>query len=170
LPSDPAALRVSIALDDCHADVAIDEISADLLRQIYDAAAPATFGDMNAMQTRVDPLVRSGREIDSSGFSVPPALCRWVEQTWAEHFLPASVRAEAYKINLYGPGDRFATHRDTPEKDLVGTFLLALSGWGPPGLSFTTRAESIVGTDREDGLRSCPTCPMKPNPSTLEPA
>jgi formylglycine-generating enzyme required for sulfatase activity len=153
LPSDPAALRVSIALDGCRADVGLDDVSADLLRHIYDAAAPATFGDMDAMQTRVDPLVRSGREVDSSSFSVPPALCRWVEQMWAEHFLPASVRAEAYKINLYGPGDRFATHRDTPEKDLVGTFLLALSGWGPPCLGGGLVVHDTGGKYRWDGSR-----------------
>jgi formylglycine-generating enzyme required for sulfatase activity/TPR repeat protein len=153
LPSDPATMCVSIVLDDCRADVALDDVSADLLRQIYDAAAPATFGDMNAMQTRVDPLVRSGREVDCSGFSVPPALCRWVEQTWAEHFLPASVRAEAYKINLYGPGDRFATHRDTPEKDLVGTFLLALSGWGPPCHGGGLVVHDTGGKYRWDGSR-----------------
>jgi hypothetical protein len=132
LPPELANIRVSLTLEGFRSDVTVDGVSADLLRQIYDAAAHASFGDLKAMETRVDPLVRSGREVDTSGFSVSPELCRWVEKTWAEHFLPANVRAEAYKINLYGPGDRFATHRDTPEKDLVGTFLLALGGWGPP--------------------------------------
>lgn len=131
-PEDPDATWIRLYLDGCPAGVALDEISADALRRIYDAAAPAAFGDMKAMETRIDPLVRAGREIDANGFRVSRALCEWVRRTWNDHFVPESIRVEPYKINLYAPGDRFAMHRDTPEKNLVGTFLLALSGWGPP--------------------------------------
>ncbi len=45
---------------------------------------------------------------------------------WREHFLPRNVRAEPYKIHLYGPGGHFKSHRDTPETGLVGTFLVGL--------------------------------------------
>jgi formylglycine-generating enzyme required for sulfatase activity/TPR repeat protein len=153
LPPEFDNRRVSFALANCNTEVALDAISGDLLRQLYEAAAPASFGDMKAMETRVDPLVRSGREIASHGFSVSPELCRWVERTWAEHFVPRNVRAEPYKINLYGPGDRFATHRDTPEKDLVGTFLVALGGWGPPCQGGGLVVHDTAGTYRWDGAR-----------------
>lgn len=122
--------RIRLALSGVPAAVTLDAISADTLRRLYDAATPARFGDMKTMETRVDPLVRSGREIGPEGFKVDPALCDWVRRTWAEHMQPEAVRVEPYKINLYAPGDRFTLHRDTPEKNLVGTFLLALSGWG----------------------------------------
>jgi hypothetical protein len=112
--------------------LALDAISADQLLQLFDAASPAVFGDLKTMETRVDPLVRSGREIGADKFTVSLGLCEWVRRTWAAYFRPVSVRVEPYKINLYAPGDRFVMHRDTPEKNLVGTFLLALSGWGAP--------------------------------------
>jgi hypothetical protein len=110
----------------------LDDVSVELFSRIYDSASPATFGDLAAMETRVDPLVRSGRELPAGRFAVSADLCTWVEQTWAKCFQPANVRVEPYKINIYGPGDRFAPHRDTPEAGLVGTFLVALSGWGTP--------------------------------------
>jgi len=153
LPPEFDNRRVSFTLANYNTEVALDAISGNLLRQLYEAAAPASFGDMKAMETRVDPLVRSGREIASHGFSVSPELCRWVERTWAEHFVPRNVRAEPYKINLYGPGDRFATHRDTPEKDLVGTFLVALGGWGPPCQGGGLVVHDTAGTYRWDGAR-----------------
>lgn len=153
LPPEFDKRRVSFTLANCNAEVALDTISGDILRQLYEAAAPAAFGDMKAMETRIDPLVRSGREIASHGFSVSPELCRWVERTWAEHFVPKNVRAEPYKVNLYGPGDRFATHRDTPEKNLVGTFLVALGGWGPPCQGGGLVVHDTAGTYRWDGVR-----------------
>ena len=36
------------------------------------------------------------------------------------------MRAVPYKIHLYGPGGHFKSHRDTPETNLVGTFLVGL--------------------------------------------
>lgn len=171
LPPEFDNRRVSFDLPNCNAEVALDAISGDLLRQLYEAAAPAAFGDMKAMQTRIDPLVRSGREIASHGFSVSPELCRWVERTWAEHFVPGNVRAEPYKINLYGPGDRFATHRDTPERNLVGTFLVALGGWGPPCQGGGLVVHDTAGTYRWDGARGwaafIPYLPHEVEPVTL---
>ena len=151
LPDGPHENRIRFTLKEVSTSVALDAVSADLLRQLYDAAAPATFGDMKTMETRVDPLVRSGREIDSECFSVSPALRDWVARTWAKHFQPESVRVQPYKLNLYAPGDRFAMHRDTPEKNLVGTFLLALSGWGAPCSGGGLVVHDEVGSFRWDG-------------------
>jgi hypothetical protein len=150
-PDDPDATRVKFTMPGCPATVFFDAVSPEALQQLYAAAAPAAFGDMKTMETRVDPLVRSGREISVDKFTVPPRLCEWVRRTWARRFQPESVRIEPYKINLYAPGDRFVMHRDTPEKDLVGTFLLALSGWGPPCSGGGLVVHDEVGTFRWDG-------------------
>lgn len=134
-PSLPVEIEdspITFILDSAGEHVALNGVSADLLRRIYDKASPATFGDLAAMETRVDPLVRSGRELVAGKFAVSPQLCDWVGRTWSQHFQPPNVRVEPYKINIYGPGDRFAMHRDTPEAGLVGTFLVALKAWGPP--------------------------------------
>ena len=49
-----------------------------------------------------------------------------VERLWAEHFWPRAVRVEPYKLNVHGPGDRFAAHKNTPASGLMSTFLLGL--------------------------------------------
>ena len=128
----------------------LDGVSVELFSRIYDAASPATFGDLASMETRVDPLVRSGRELPAGRFKVSADLCTWVEQTWAKYFQPANVRAEPYKINIYGPGDRFAPHRDTPEAGLVGTFLVALGGWGTPCDGGGLAVHDVCGCHRWD--------------------
>jgi hypothetical protein len=150
-PADPNALRITLRLDGCPAAIFLDGISPDTLRRLYAAAAPATFGDMTRMETRVDPLVRSGREIGAEHFTVSRALIAWVEKTWANRFQPEAVRIEPHKINLYAPGDRFAMHRDTPERNLVGTFLLALGGWGPACCGGGLVVHDEVGTVRWGG-------------------
>ena len=150
-PEESDAMRIKLALPGCPAAVFVDAVSPETLQQLYTAAAPAAFGDMKTMETRVDPLVRTGREIGADRFTVSRALCEWVRRTWASRFQPESVRVEPYKINVYAPGDRFAMHRDTPEKNLVGTFLLALSGWGPPCSGGGLVVHDEVGTFRWDG-------------------
>jgi len=151
VPDDPHDRRIRFTLKDGSTSVPLDAVSADLLRRLYDAATPATFGDMKTMETRVDPLIRSGREISSERFSVSPGLCAWVARTWARHFQPESVCVKPYKINLYAPGDRFTMHRDTPERNLVGTFLLALGGWGDPCSGGGLVVHDEVGSFRWDG-------------------
>jgi hypothetical protein len=150
-PDESDAMRIKLTLHGCPAAVFLDAVSPETLQRLYAAAAPAAFGDMKTMETRVDPLVRTGREISADKFTVSRALCEWARQTWASRFQPESVRIEPYKINVYAPGDRFTMHRDTPEKNLVGTFLLALSGWGPPCSGGGLVVHDEVGTFRWDG-------------------
>ncbi|KAI0703178.1 hypothetical protein C8Q76DRAFT_222192 [Earliella scabrosa] len=102
------------------------------LAQWYRAAAISGYGDMHEQVTKVDPAVRNAREIPASEFAVEPELLARIAACWDEHFVPTSgVRVEPYKIHLYGPGGHFKTHRDTPERDLVGTFLLGLGDTTP---------------------------------------
>ncbi|KAJ7159432.1 hypothetical protein C8R46DRAFT_1224024 [Mycena filopes] len=96
------------------------------LRRWYEAGAVSGYGDIKAQETKVDPTVRNAREIPASEFRVSPDLITTVQDTWAHGFFPTQVRAEPYKIHLYGPGGKFKPHMDTPETDLVGTFLVGL--------------------------------------------
>ena len=84
------------------------------------------YGDVRSQDTKIDLDVRNACEIPSDEFSVGKKLLGRIEAAWAKSFLPRKVRAEPYKIHLYGPGGHFKSHRDTPEMDLVGTFLLGL--------------------------------------------
>jgi hypothetical protein len=81
---------------------------------------------MQSLETKIDSEVRNAREIPASEFEVKPEFLEQIQNLWKEHFLPRSVRAEPYKIHLYGPGGHFKSHRDTPETGLVGTFLVGL--------------------------------------------
>ncbi|KAJ7479999.1 hypothetical protein B0H11DRAFT_1263540 [Mycena galericulata] len=101
----------------------------------YKAGAVSGYGDVKAQETKVDLAVRDAREIPASEFRVSPDLIARVQDIWGASFFPTQVRAEPYKIHLYGPGGKFKAHRDTPETDLVGTFLVGLgdtsrtTGW-----------------------------------------
>ena len=84
------------------------------------------YGDVKNQDTKIDLNVRNACEIPPDEFSVDKELLDRIEAAWAKSFLPRKVRAEPYKIHLYGPEGHFKSHRDTPEMNLVGTFLLGL--------------------------------------------
>ena len=97
-----------------------------IVPELYKHADTSPFGDLQALETRVDPDVRDAREIPANQFTVDPDLLNKVRTMWARYFIPDDVRVEPYKIHLYGPGGHFKSHRDTPEPGLVGTFLVGL--------------------------------------------
>ncbi|KDQ58790.1 hypothetical protein JAAARDRAFT_206635 [Jaapia argillacea MUCL 33604] len=104
------------------------------LEELFEHAPSSGYGDVVSQETKVDSDVRDAREITADGFSVDTILLEAIQKCWGEHFYPNAVRAEPYKIHLYGPDGHFREHRDTPQKDLVGTFLLGIGdttgGWG----------------------------------------
>jgi hypothetical protein len=77
-------------------------------------------------ETKINLEVQNACKILPDKFSVDKELLDRIEAVWARRFLPRKVRAEPYKIHLYGPEGHFKSHRDTPEMNLVGTFLLGL--------------------------------------------
>ena len=97
-----------------------------IVPELYKHADKSPFGDLHALETRVDPKVRDAREIPADQFTVDPDLLNTIRTTWARYFIPDDVRVEPHKIHLYGPGGHFKSHRDTPEPGLVGTFLVGL--------------------------------------------
>ncbi|KAG7096359.1 hypothetical protein E1B28_003803 [Marasmius oreades] len=102
------------------------------------------FGDNRVLETKVDPEVRKACEIPAEGFKVNSKLLDTIAKIWSTNFLPAKVRVEPYKIHIYGKGGHFKSHRDTPEKLLVGTFLL--------GIDDTTMQESYGDYDEESDV------------------
>ncbi|KAI0787588.1 hypothetical protein C8Q74DRAFT_1252680 [Fomes fomentarius] len=94
------------------------------LQAWYDNAKVSDYGHVQDQVTKID---ASAREIPASEFTVKPELLDEIANLWDTHFYSnQGVRVEPYKIHLYGPGGQFNVHRNTPQKDLVGTFLLGL--------------------------------------------
>ena len=112
---------------------AIEELLPEWLKH----AAVSGFGDVKTQETKFDNEVRQASEILPEEFSVDQELIERIQEEWSIRFLPRKVKAVPYKIHIYGPGGHFKSHRDTPEKDLVGTFLVGLGdsgwSWGPSG-------------------------------------
>ncbi len=101
-------------------DFSITKLTEDQVAQFYRDANRAGFGHVQTQETRIDDNIRKGREIRN--FKINPLIIKTLEEQWDLN--PQSVRIEPYKINLYTDGDHFQTHRDTPDKNLVGTLLL----------------------------------------------
>ena len=122
----------------------------NLLPEWLKHAAVSGYGDVRNQATKIDLDVRNACEIPSDEFSVDKELLDRIEAEWAESFLPRKVQAKPYKIHLYGPEGHFKSHRDTPEMNLVGTFLL--------GLGDTVRGAkgSLVVNGIENGLTAEP--------------
>ncbi|KAI0691468.1 hypothetical protein C8T65DRAFT_816903 [Cerioporus squamosus] len=100
---------------------------AKRLREWYKNADVSGYGDVREQVTKVDEKVRNAREIPATQFSVEPELLERIAALWDQNFYPnRGIRVEPYKIHLYGPQGHFGAHRDTPQKDLIGTFLLGL--------------------------------------------
>ncbi|KAJ7634804.1 hypothetical protein FB45DRAFT_474826 [Roridomyces roridus] len=103
-----------------------EEHVPERLKEWYQSGTISGYGDVKAQETKIDPEVRNAREIPASEVSVSSDLLSKVEELWGASFFPTKVRAELYKIHVYGPGGMFKAHRDTPETNLVGTFLIGL--------------------------------------------
>jgi hypothetical protein len=125
----PFSFNLKIARAGCEFQGRIkpnSKLISKLLPAWFEHAAISGYGDMQALETKIDDEVRSAREIPATEFSVDPTLLEVIQAEWADRFLPRKVRAEPYKIHIYGDQGHFKSHRDTPEKDLVGTFLIGL--------------------------------------------
>lgn len=105
---------------------ACDGLPEEITKRLWSCAPRSGFGNMKTLTTDFDDSVRNARELTSDQFTVSDSLVKALETTWAGHFFPRRVAIKPYKINIYGPGGKFATHKDTPENGLVGTFLVGL--------------------------------------------
>ncbi|KAI0049233.1 hypothetical protein FA95DRAFT_925237 [Auriscalpium vulgare] len=96
------------------------------LRMLFDGAAVSGFGDVRSQETKVDMGVRNAREISASEFTVSQTLTNSISKIWSNHFRSREVIGKPYKIYLYGKKGGFKAHLDTPETDIVGTFLVGI--------------------------------------------
>jgi hypothetical protein len=94
----------------------------------------AQFGDILAQETRTDPTIRKGYDIDLTdpiikqiihfGYRIEEDLA----DLFSEKMKIYDVRVTPYKINIYEKGDFFNEHFDTPEKNLIGTIIIHVDG------------------------------------------
>ncbi|KDQ55558.1 hypothetical protein JAAARDRAFT_180355 [Jaapia argillacea MUCL 33604] len=150
----PFRLRITRA--GCPFDGELDQRETHTrLQHWFDNAALSGYGDVLAQETKFDEDVRKAREIPASEFSVEPALLEWIQSCWSKSFHPPGVRVEPYKIHLYGPGGHFKAHRDTPQINLVGTFLL--------GVGDTTHQKNLVVNGNEVSAKEGEWCAFYPD-------
>jgi hypothetical protein len=112
--------------DSVEEDYFYEEVFRKVLPDWLKNAVVSGFGDVRTQETKVDPEVRNACEIPPEEFHIEQDLLTEIQTIWSDHFIPRKVKAVPYKIHLYGPGGHFKPHRDTPEKDLVGTFLVGI--------------------------------------------
>ena len=110
----PEPIDLSITLKD---DTRLT-FTQETFTALYDKAAPSPFGDTKKLKTTYDDKVRASREY--TDVRVSPSLQRAVERIWNRNMCPEAV-AVPNKAVLYKKGDFFARHKDTPDKNLVGT-------------------------------------------------
>ncbi|KZT06682.1 uncharacterized protein LAESUDRAFT_749900 [Laetiporus sulphureus 93-53] len=133
------------------------------MAQWFENATVSPFGDVQAQENKVDKNVRNAREILAAEFRVSPDLLQEIATIWDRNFLPAGVRVEPYKIHMYGPGGKFRTHKDTPEKGLVGTFLVGL-GDSTPGRGHLKVLKKCYRADAGNWVAFHPSVPHEVTP------
>jgi hypothetical protein len=103
-----------------------DQIFLKDVENWYTTALHSGFGNVKEQETQHNNQVRSSRELDTTQFEVGKRTLDSIAEAWAQKFIPDSVTVQPYKLVIYGPGDHFQFHKDTPEENLCGTFLVSL--------------------------------------------
>jgi hypothetical protein len=120
--------RLTITRPGCEHDGALNKDPKAELERCNEHGATSGYGDVKALETKVNAYIRDAREILASEFSVKREFLDPIRETWAKTFIPADVPVKPYRIHIYGPFGHFRSHRDTLEEGLVGTFLVGLGG------------------------------------------
>ena len=126
----------------------IDEGVLDGLRA---RARPAPYGDSLTQTTVFDAKVRDALEVPDHLWDVSPLVCEAAAELWCLHMCATPVAggivAVPRHLNVYAPGGHFAPHRDTPDRGLVGTFVLVwhkVSRDSAGGLRFWRRRDDTA--------------------------
>ncbi|KZT24052.1 hypothetical protein NEOLEDRAFT_1095043 [Neolentinus lepideus HHB14362 ss-1] len=92
------------------------------LKELAQACTPATFGRNN--EDVLDESYRKAGKLDTADFAANfyPLNCEDLVCVLREHLLEGhdtnrSIKAELYKLNIYGPGSFFKAHKDTPRAE-----------------------------------------------------
>jgi len=129
--------KIKIDYEDIHYNGSLSELlkeyswtasdQKEVVQCLWTKAPSSGYGDMKEMETKFDTSVRNAKELLwEKGVTAEKIMIQKISELWSDHMSPKDVRVEPYKMNIYGPGGHFQEHRDTPEKDLVGTFLVGL--------------------------------------------
>jgi len=124
-------------------DYQINKIDQNTLKTFFEKATPATYGDMKTLSTMNNPEVRLARDIPYKGsFSdaserTNKDILNWFISEWTLNFLSGlwdtkfneKVNIVPYKINLYNTGGHFKPHKDTPDKNLIGSMIIKLGDY-----------------------------------------
>ena len=129
-------------------EIRLSEISRTHVEKWYAEGSSSPFGNVSKQQTEYNDEVRSSREFDVTKFTVSNEILEDVADKWGDSFIPRCVKVQPYKVIIYGPGDHFQIHKDTPEENLCGTFLLSLYQDCKPDRPFQIRdqARSTITT------------------------
>jgi hypothetical protein len=94
--------------------------AAAKLEALYNTSEPASFG--KGAQTVFDETYRKGRALATDRFAInlrpQHSLLEQIKHGMIDGGQHANsfVRAELYRVNVYGPGDFFKEHKDTPQQ------------------------------------------------------
>ena len=127
--------------------------------QWYENSHSSGFGNVKTLETEINLDVRNAREINSSEFTVGQELITKIEELWSTYFLPERACAVPYKIHIYGPEGQFKPHMDTPEIDLVGTFLVGLGDTTEPGNHLVLNGSARYGSPAKHWVAFYPDIP-----------
>jgi hypothetical protein len=114
----PAPTSMTTLFVKDHHQVVFPFPSNEELKAVYDIAQPAAFG--KGQETVVDTTYRSGRTLITDDFAInlrpDQALLHQIKSLMIDtDDENAFVRADLYRVNIYGPGDFFKVHKDTPQ-------------------------------------------------------
>ena len=124
------------------------DIPQDKLKDLFTIAPDAPYGDNRTLETKIDKEVRDAKDISLDHFTIDPSVIQQISDLWSRNLYPKNVIVKPYKINLYGKNGHFDRHKDTPDKDMVGTGLIALTE--------SSSALTIHSVDLEDKYRWIP--------------
>ena len=99
-------------------------LDQEMLQKLYEKAEDSPFGDNQKLETVIDKNVRNAKELVN--IQVSEQVCKKIAEEWEKNLFPQKVRVVPYKLNMYTSDGHFTEHRDTPEKDMVGTALISL--------------------------------------------
>lgn len=104
----------------------ISNINDSIIQSLYDIAKDSPFGNLKTLKTEYDKNIRSAKELlYNDDFYIYYPLIEFIKNIWKKKF-HKNVIVEPYKINIYDVGNGFTWHVDTPNKNLIGTFIIGL--------------------------------------------
>ncbi|KAF8840622.1 hypothetical protein BDN67DRAFT_990258 [Paxillus ammoniavirescens] len=121
-------LMLYYSQDDIHRRIDFSKVGEEELEVLYRACKPATFGRNG--EDVLDETYRKAGKMDLTAFSTlfdPRSLGIHDQIIQGLFTRDRGVQMELYKLNVYGKGDFFKPHQDTPRGEgMVGSLVVVL--------------------------------------------